>query len=176
MPDDKELKDLFVETENLVFGRVTFLTMKIPLDWKAFSIPRRTDVEAWTESEDMRWVASGYTGIVLVDKDNDLKLPVYINVKRNLDGKSIRQLLDLERRKYKVVETELLTSLDAGYVILRKIFRKFLLFGSSTEEILLKFIFNCINSRRFLILEIPVEDDPYKVLDALKPYLKTLKC
>ena len=80
MPDDKELKDLFVETENLVFGRVTFLTMKIPLDWKAFSIPRRTDVEAWTESEDMRWVASGYTGIVLVDKDNDLKLPVYINV------------------------------------------------------------------------------------------------
>ncbi len=170
------LKDLFVETENLVFGRVTFLTMKIPLEWKVFSIPRRTDVEAWTESEDIRWVASGYTGIVLVDEKNNFKLPVYINVKRNLSEKTIEEFLELERRKYKTVEANLFTSLNAGYIIFRKTFRKFLLFGSSIEEMYLKLIFNCINSKRFLMLEIPVKEDPHKILNVLKEYLETLRC
>lgn len=172
----EELKDLFVETENLVFGRVAFFYMRIPIDWKAFPIPRRTDVESWVESDGIRWVSSGFTGLVLVNEEENLRQPLYINVKRNYSGVSISKLAGDELRKHNILSRGKLMNLESICLVYRKSIKKYLLFGPVKKEYVIKLLVNCRSSGRLLIIDIPVEEDPHRKLEFLKPYLETIRC
>jgi len=171
-----ELKDLYIETENFLFGRVTFLYMKIPFEWRVIPIPRYVDVEAWIEADNIKWVVSGFIGVVFVDEEKDFRQTFYINVKRNLNRKSLVEVLNGEAKKIGISQYNLLNKLEAAYLIFRKRYRKFLIFGDSKEETILRYIINCRNTRRTLLIDLPVEDDPYKMIDILNPYIETIKC
>jgi len=173
---EEELKDLYIETENFLFGRVTFLYMKIPFEWRVIPIPRYVDVEAWIESSDTKWVVSGFIGVIFVDDETDFRQTLYINVKRNLSRKSLIEILDNESKKTGVSRYNLLSRPEAGYIIFKKKYRKFLVFGDSKEETMLRYVINCKNTRRILLIDLPIKDNPYKIIDVLNPYIETIRC
>jgi len=172
----KDTKDLNIETENIVFGRVTFFHMKIPVEWNAYPIPRRTDAELWIEVDDTRWVTDGYTGFVLVDEGKGVKQPVYVKVKRNIDRRSIEEIFSRELSGRKVLEHRNIDEYEeAFYYIYRRRRRKYIFFGPVEDETILKMIINCRRTYRVLILEFPIteiEDFRRNIL----PYFLDIRC
>ncbi|RLG62623.1 hypothetical protein DRN84_01425 [Candidatus Geothermarchaeota archaeon] len=171
-----DYKDLFIETENLVFGRVSFLHMKIPFNWRVHPIPHRTDVETWIDKGDIKWVTSGYTGFILVDEDTGYTQPFYINVRRNISGKDLREILYRDLRNIDSIHEFKAGDFNALYYVKTKRRRRYILFGSVYEEEVIRIAIDCRDTYRVLVIEAPIKIGLKHFLNNILPLFKSIKC
>lgn len=172
-----KLKELRIDTQNVIFGRLSFLHMKIPEDWFVSPIPGGTDVEAWVETDNDRWVSSGYTRLVMTDYDSTFRYTLYIKVSRNLRDVNIGEKV----RKYRInAEHKGVMRGDhheIAYVAYQKRRKKHLFYGPETIESTVKFFVGSNIGKRILSIEISgVDEKVDTMLKRLFPVISTISC
>jgi len=175
----EELKDLHIESKNVVFGEVHFLKMKIPESWIVKPVPGRTDVEGWIEINGDKWVSSGYTFIILTNYKGSFIYPFYIKVRSFLRGlNDIWRYIEKDC-KYKIKSKGVIDGKyhKIHYVYGERKWKKHILFGKyETEYVLKAYIYLTNVIKRMVTLEFTCKENPDLMINQILPLLKTVEC
>lgn len=171
------MKDLYIESKNIIFGKVTFLLMKIPLNWVSHPIPGRTDVEGWVDYNNVRWVSSGYTSVVLTDYEGSFQYLLHIRVKRLIRNIDIKEYIKKDCKFPPIKEGEINGDYHKlYYVVFMKAWKKYIIFGDKLYEFVLKVYVYLKNTNRLLTLEFSCKKDLAVMLKRVFPLLSTIRC
>ncbi len=172
-----ELKNVSIETDNFLIGKVSFLYFKIPEEWSVSPLFYRTDVEEWIELEGNKWAVSGYTG-ALIRLPEQKYFSLLVKTKKYNEKLKVNEWLEKETKKENVLKKGCLNlfSHEAVYYISAKERRKNLFFGKRIKETTVKFLFKCKKTSRTIFLEFSTNQEPDEAFNNLMPLISTVKC
>ncbi len=175
-----EVKDVFVETNNFMFGRVSFIYFKVPVDWRVSPLYYRTDVEEWIEKQGVKWATSGYTGVLLLKQGRETYFSLTIKASKSFKKRNVEKWLEKEKLKVKGGKVKHgylnVCSHRAAFISYNAVRRKHGFFGGKINELIVKFFFICPETSRAIYLEFSTNNEAEKTLNDLNVLVSSIKC